>query len=271
MSSRQLLWKRRAAAGDAGDHRWAANRDRQHNRARHDRRPGRQLGAGGADPERDQRQRVQDGADRRRWDGGAAGDSPPMHCSFGVQRLSDSMAGAGGRCRRMKNFIQAFQFIGRNGEIPGEPHFPTLTYYALGTLKITVIAMAIALVARPADRHLARPHRRRGSFVAINLSNMWSRAAEPGGARDRLRVARHRFEERVAGTGRCWRCRRSSPTPTSGIEQVDPDFVDAARGNGHDRLAGARAGRAAAGDPAGDGGDSHLDVVRRSRRRRSPR
>ncbi len=70
------------------------------------------------------------------------------------------------------NFVQAFKFIGRNGELPGEPHLPTLTYYCLGTLKITVIAMAISLViALPLGVWLGHIHR--GSFVAINLSNVW--------------------------------------------------------------------------------------------------
>ena len=37
----------------------------------------------------------------------------------------------------MNNFVQAFKFILRNGQIPREPHFTTLAYYSLGTLKIT--------------------------------------------------------------------------------------------------------------------------------------
>ena len=69
-------------------------------------------------------------------------------------------------------FINAFRFIFRNGQIPGEPHFTTLTYYALGTIKVTVIAMAISLViALPVGVWLG--HRHRGSFVAINLGNVW--------------------------------------------------------------------------------------------------
>src|ERR1700761_9818787 len=69
------------------------------------------------------------------------------------------------------NFVDAFKFIGRNGQIPGQPHFTTLTYYAFGTLKVTVIAMAIALaIALPLGVWLG--HRHRGSFVAINLGNI---------------------------------------------------------------------------------------------------
>jgi osmoprotectant transport system permease protein len=72
----------------------------------------------------------------------------------------------------MHNFIDAFRFIFRNGQIPGQPHFTTLTYYALGTLKVTVLAMAISLViALPVGVWLG--HRHRGSFVAINLGNVW--------------------------------------------------------------------------------------------------
>jgi osmoprotectant transport system permease protein len=74
--------------------------------------------------------------------------------------------------REMQNFVDAFRFIFRNGEIPGQPHFTTLTYYALGTLRVTVIAMAISLaVALPIGVWLG--HRHRGSFVAINLGNVW--------------------------------------------------------------------------------------------------
>jgi osmoprotectant transport system permease protein len=72
----------------------------------------------------------------------------------------------------IKNFADAFRFIFRNGQIPGQPHFTTLTYYALGTLKVTAIAMAISLViALPIGIWLG--HRHRGSFVAINLGNVW--------------------------------------------------------------------------------------------------
>jgi osmoprotectant transport system permease protein len=81
------------------------------------------------------------------------------------------VADAGGLGAGMQ-FINAFRFIFRNGQIPGEPHFTTLTYYALGTIKVTVIAMAISLViALPVGVWLG--HRHRGSFVAINLGNVW--------------------------------------------------------------------------------------------------
>src|SRR5580693_1636077 len=71
----------------------------------------------------------------------------------------------------INNFVDAFEFIGRNGQIPGQPHFTTLTYYALGTLKVTLIAMAISLaIAVPLGVWLG--HRHRGSFVAINVGNI---------------------------------------------------------------------------------------------------
>ncbi len=72
----------------------------------------------------------------------------------------------------MGKFVDAFKFIFRNGQLPGQPHFTTLTYYALGTLKVTAIAMVISLaIALPIG--IALGHRHRGSFVAINLGNVW--------------------------------------------------------------------------------------------------
>lgn len=72
----------------------------------------------------------------------------------------------------MNNFVEAVKFIFRNGQIPGQPHFTTLTYYALGTLKVTLIAMAISVaIALPIGVGLGHLHR--GSFAAINLGNMW--------------------------------------------------------------------------------------------------
>jgi osmoprotectant transport system permease protein len=69
------------------------------------------------------------------------------------------------------NFGEALKFIGRNGELPGEPHFPTLLYYSLGTLKITLIAMVISIViALPLGLWLGHIHR--GSFIAINVGNI---------------------------------------------------------------------------------------------------
>lgn len=72
----------------------------------------------------------------------------------------------------MHNFIDAFRFIGRDGQIRGEPHLPTLVHLTLETLKIAGIGIGIALlIAIPIGVWLGHIHR--GSFVAINLGNIW--------------------------------------------------------------------------------------------------
>ena len=72
----------------------------------------------------------------------------------------------------MNNFTEAFQFIGRDGSIPGYPGLPTLVHLTLETLKISAIGIAISLViAIPLGVWLGHIHR--GSFVAINLGNVW--------------------------------------------------------------------------------------------------
>jgi osmoprotectant transport system permease protein len=79
--------------------------------------------------------------------------------------------GAGGLIA-MNNFVEAFKFIGRNGQVPGAPPLPSLVHLTLETLKIAGIAMAIALViAIPLGVWLGHIHR--GSFVAINVGNIW--------------------------------------------------------------------------------------------------
>jgi osmoprotectant transport system permease protein len=130
----------------------------------------------------------------------------------------------------MHNFIDAFQFIGRNGELPGQPHFTTLSYYALGTLKIALIAMIISLViALPIGVWLGHIHR--GSFVAINLGNIGR--ALPSLAVLAIGVA-------FLGIGLknvllALVVLAVPPIITNayvGLDQVDPDLVDAARGMG---------------------------------------
>jgi osmoprotectant transport system permease protein len=72
----------------------------------------------------------------------------------------------------MNNFVEAIKFIGRNGQIPGEPHLPTLVHLTLETLKIAGIGIAIAVViALPIGIWLGHIHR--GSFIAINVGNVW--------------------------------------------------------------------------------------------------
>src|SRR5947209_2222834 len=72
----------------------------------------------------------------------------------------------------MNSLLEAFNFIGRNGQIPGEPGLPTLVHLTLETLKIAGIGIAIALaIAIPVGVCLGHIHR--GSFLAINLGNIW--------------------------------------------------------------------------------------------------
>lgn len=72
----------------------------------------------------------------------------------------------------MNSFVEAFKFIGRDGQIPGVPHLPTLVHLTLGTLKIAAIGVGISVViALPIGLWLGHIHK--GSFAAINLGNIW--------------------------------------------------------------------------------------------------
>ncbi len=72
----------------------------------------------------------------------------------------------------MHNFIDAFNFIGHNGQLPGVSGVPTLVYLTLETLKVAAIGMAISVViAIPIGVWLGHIHR--FSFLAINLGNVW--------------------------------------------------------------------------------------------------
>jgi osmoprotectant transport system permease protein len=130
----------------------------------------------------------------------------------------------------MTNFLDAVKFIWRNGQIPGQPHFPTLTYYSLGTLRITVIAMAISLaIALPVGVWLGHIHR--GSFIAINLGNV-------GRALPSLVVLAIGFAFLGIGLKNVLLALVVLAVPPIltnayvGVEQVEPDMVDAARGMG---------------------------------------
>jgi osmoprotectant transport system permease protein len=130
----------------------------------------------------------------------------------------------------MHNFVSAFQFIGRNGQIPGSGHFPTLVYLSLQTLKIAGIAMLISLViAIPVGIWLGHIHR--GSFIAINLGNLWR--ALPSLAVLAIGVA---FLHIGLTTVLLALCVLAIPPMITnsylGIDQVDPELVDAARGMG---------------------------------------
>lgn len=130
----------------------------------------------------------------------------------------------------MHNFVEAFKFIGRNGQLPREPHLPTLVYYSFGTLKITVIAMAISLaIALPIGLWLGHIHR--GSFVAINLGNVWR-------ALPSLLVLAIGFAFLGIGLKNVLLALIVLAVPPIitnayvGVDQVDADLVDAARGMG---------------------------------------
>ena len=73
----------------------------------------------------------------------------------------------------MHSFIEAFKFIGRNGQVPGEPPLPTLVHLTLETLKIAGIGVAISVVIAPAGRAVASSQRRQLVALAINLGNVW--------------------------------------------------------------------------------------------------
>ncbi len=72
----------------------------------------------------------------------------------------------------MHNFIQAFNFIGNNGQLAGVPGAPTLVHLTLETLKVAAIGILISLViAIPIGLWLGHIHR--FSFLAINMGNVW--------------------------------------------------------------------------------------------------
>ncbi len=130
----------------------------------------------------------------------------------------------------MNNFVEALKFIGRNGQIPGEPHLPTLVHLTLETLKIAGIGVAIALViAIPIGVWLGHIHR--GSFVAINVGNVWR--ALPSLAVLAIGVA---FLGIGLGNVELALVVLAVPPVITNayvaIDGVDPDMVDAARGMG---------------------------------------
>jgi len=71
----------------------------------------------------------------------------------------------------MHEFVDAFRFILHDGAVAGQPALPSLGYLTLQTLKIGVIGLAISLaVAIPIGCWLGHLHR--GSFFAINTGNI---------------------------------------------------------------------------------------------------
>ncbi|MEA2200428.1 MAG: osmoprotectant transport system permease protein [Solirubrobacteraceae bacterium] len=71
----------------------------------------------------------------------------------------------------MHEFVEAFRFIARDGAVPGAPGLPSLAHLTLETLKVSAIGVAISLaIALPLGVWLGHIHR--GSFLAINVGNI---------------------------------------------------------------------------------------------------
>jgi osmoprotectant transport system permease protein len=131
-------------------------------------------------------------------------------------------------------FGQAFRFIGRNGQIPGDSQLPSLVHLTLETLKIAGIGVGLSVViALPIGLWLGHIHR--GSFVAINLGNIWR--ALPSLAILAIGVA-------ILGLGLlnvelALIVLAVPPIITNAyvaVDGVDSDIVDAARGMGMGEL-----------------------------------
>jgi osmoprotectant transport system permease protein len=127
-------------------------------------------------------------------------------------------------------FIEAFKFIAHNGAIAGQPALPSLTHLALETLKVGAYGVAISVVvAVPLGVWLGHIHR--GSFVAINVGNL-------GRALPSLAVLA--IGDAFFGLGLgvvllALVILAVPPIVTNaylGVDGVDRDLVDAARGMG---------------------------------------
>jgi osmoprotectant transport system permease protein len=127
-------------------------------------------------------------------------------------------------------FVEAFEFIGRNGSVPGQPELPSLTHLALQTLKVGAIGIAIsAAIAVPLGVWLGHVHR--GSFFAINLGNV---------GRALPSIAVLAIGDAFLGLGLtvvevALVVLAVPPIVTNaylGVDGVDRDLVDAARGMG---------------------------------------
>src|ERR1700693_534464 len=130
----------------------------------------------------------------------------------------------------MHEFIEAFRFIAHNGAIAGQPGLPTLTHLSLETLKVSAIGVAISIViAVPLGVWLGHLHR--GSFLAITLGNI-------GRALPSLAVLA--IGDAFLGLGLtvvelALVILAVPPIITNsylGVDGVDRDLVDAARGMG---------------------------------------
>lgn len=130
----------------------------------------------------------------------------------------------------MHEFVEAFRFIAHNGAIAGQTGLPSLAHLALETLKVGAIGIAISVViALPLGVWLGHLHR--GSFFAINLGNV-------GRALPSLAVLA--IGDAFLGLGLtvvelALVILAVAPIVTNaylGVDGVDPDLVDAAKGMG---------------------------------------
>ncbi len=130
----------------------------------------------------------------------------------------------------MHEFVEAFKFIANNGAVSGHADLPTLTSLALETLKVGAIGVAISVViAVPLGVWLGHVHR--GSFLAINIGNI-------GRALPSLAVLA--IGDAFLGLGLtvvelALVILAVPPIITNsylGVDGVDRDLVDAARGMG---------------------------------------
>ena len=161
----------------------------------------------------------------------------------------------------MHEFVEAFKFIAHNGAVSGQPGLPTLSHLALETLRVGAIGVAISLaIAVPLGVWLGHIHR--GSFLAINIGNI-------GRALPSLAVLA--IGDAFLGLGLtvvelALVILAVPPIITNaylGVDGVDDDLVDAARGMGLSEWRDPHARRAAAGAAADLRRHQHGGGVRR--------
>ena len=130
----------------------------------------------------------------------------------------------------MHEFVEAFKFIAHNGAVAGHPGLPSLVHLALETLRVAAIGLAISIaIAIPLGVWLGHIHR--GSFFAINTGNI-------GRALPSLAVLA--IGDAFLGLGLtvvelALVILAVPPIITNaylGVDGVDDDLVDAARGMG---------------------------------------